>query len=365
MMKILFACGGTAGHINPALAVASRLKKENMGVEICFVGHPEKMEARLVPQAGFGFVPLVVEGFGRGLSIGSVKRNIRAVKCLLRAGKEVRRILGEFRPDIVMGTGGYVTGPVLREAAKQGIPTLTHEQNAYPGVTTKLLARQVDRVLLAFPAAREHLAKKANFVVTGNPVRAELLDVNRAGARKRLGVKDKVCIVSFGGSLGARRFNEAMAQLISGIGSKNLHFIHATGKNYADEFPIKPGAHLDIREYIDDMADCLAAADLVICRSGAITLTELQTVGRASVLIPSPNVTENHQYHNAMALANRSAAIVIEEKNLTGEGLCEIVESLVNDPQELIDMGKNAAMLSIPDADRRICEEIMAVYLEP
>jgi UDP-N-acetylglucosamine--N-acetylmuramyl-(pentapeptide) pyrophosphoryl-undecaprenol N-acetylglucosamine transferase len=348
-MKVLFACGGTAGHINPALAVASRLQKENAGVVIRFVGNPEKMEATLVPQAGFDFVPLSIEGFQRRITPENIKRNINAIAMLMRSGKEVRRILEDFAPDVVVGTGGYVSGPVLREAAKQKIPTLTHEQNAYPGITTKLLARQVNSVLLAFPAAQEHLYKKANFVVTGNPVRTELLNVNRAAARERLGVQDKVCIVSFGGR-------------IAGLRGENLHFIHATGKHYAGEFPVAPEAHLDVREYIDDMADCLAAADLVICRSGAITLTELQAVGRASILIPSPNVTENHQYHNAMVLGNRSAAVVIEEKNLTGEGLRETVRSLVTDPQELIDMSKNAAMLAIPDADRKICDEINALY---
>jgi UDP-N-acetylglucosamine--N-acetylmuramyl-(pentapeptide) pyrophosphoryl-undecaprenol N-acetylglucosamine transferase len=370
-MKVLFACGGTAGHINPALAIASALKKENPGVVIRFVGNGEKMEARLVPKAGYDFVPLRVEGFQRKLTMENIRRNVQALGCLLRSTKEVRRILGEFRPDVVVGTGGYVSGPVLREAAKQGYHTLTHESNAYPGVTTKLLAKYVDKVLLVAEKAREYLPKSASCVVTGNPVREELFRVNRREAREKLGAGDRVCVLSLGGSLGAARVNESIAELIAYFqGTGELHHIHATGRYGAEGFPdllkakgVKTDApHLDIREYIDDMADCLAAADLVICRSGAITLAELQAVGRASILIPSPNVAENHQYHNAMVLQNRNAAIVIEEKDLTGGILCETVGNLVSDPQELQNMGQNAAAMAITDAGKRICDEITALY---
>jgi len=375
-MKVLFACGGTAGHINPALAVADRLTKENDGVRIRFVGNPDKMEARLVPEAGFDFIPLKIEGFQRRITAENVKRNFLAVLYLLRSGREVKRILAEFAPDVVVGTGGYVSGPVLRQAAKMGIPTLTHEANAYPGVTTKLLARYVDRVLLAVPAAKEHLPKKAQCVVTGNPVRSEIFSANRIAAREKLGVKDRVCVVSLGGSLGARRINEAMEQLIAAVHSDgkdiNLHYIHSTGRSGAESFlkmlkekgVPENAAHLDIREYIDNMPECLAAADLVICRSGAMTLTEVEAAGRASILIPSPNVSENHQFHNAMVLAKRGAAIVIEEQDLTGAALYEAVRTLVSDPQELMNMGRNAQALAVTDADSRICDEIYRAKAE-
>jgi len=372
-MKVLFACGGTAGHINPALAVAARLKSENSDISIRFVGNPGKMEARLVPEAGFDFAPLRIEGFQRRITAENVKRNILAIIYLLRSGKEIRRILAEFEPDVVVGTGGYVSGPVLRYAAKQGIPTLAHESNAYPGVTTRLLARYVDRVLLAVPAAKAHLPQKANCVVTGNPVRSEIFSADRMAAREKLGVGGRVCVVSLGGSLGARRINEAVAELIAIAylqdKAANLHHIHSTGRNDTDTFaqileakgvPIN-SPHLDIREYIDDMPECLAAADIVICRSGAMTLTEIEAAGRASILIPSPNVSENHQYHNAMVLAKRNAAIVIEERDLAGEALYETVQELVSDPQELVNMGKNAGAMAIPDADLRICDEIYKI----
>ena len=372
-MKVLFACGGTAGHVNPALAVAARLKNENSGMHIQFVGNPEKMEARLVPGAGFDFVPLKILGFQRRITAENIGRNFQALYCLLRSAREVKRILADFGPDVVVGTGGYVSGPVLRQAAKLSIPTLALESNAYPGVTTKLLARYVDRILLAVPETKAHLPKKVTCVVTGNPVRSEIFSANRTAAREKFGVGERVCVVSFGGSLGARRINEAIAELIGAAylhdNSMNLHHIHATGGYGIDSFremleskgvPAN-SEHLDIREYIEDMPECLAAADLVICRSGAMTLTEIEAAGKASILIPSPNVSENHQYHNAMVLVKRGAAIVIEEQDLTFDNLYKTVCSLVSDPQELSNMGRNAQRMAIRDADLRICNEIYKI----
>ncbi|MCI5800690.1 MAG: undecaprenyldiphospho-muramoylpentapeptide beta-N-acetylglucosaminyltransferase [Oscillospiraceae bacterium] len=369
-MKILFACGGTAGHINPALAVAGTIRQKHPGAEILFAGNPGGMEARLVPQAGFDFTPIRVKGFQRKLSWYNIKNNVMAVAYLTTAPSRARKILEEFRPDVVMGTGGYVSGPVVREAARRGYKTLTHEQNAFPGVTTKLLARRVDKVLLAVPKAKDYLDPQGEYIVTGNPIREEILFADRNKAREELGVGDKICILSFGGSLGARRVNEAVADLIAHHAKTGkFHHIHATGSYGVELLPEllrekgildwKQIPHLDIREYINDMPRCLAAADLVICRAGAITLSELEAAGKASVLIPSPNVAENHQYHNAMVLQNAQAAVVLEEKNLTGKSLCEVFDRLCADPEELRRLGKNAASLAIADANERIYREIM------
>ncbi|MDY4191026.1 MAG: undecaprenyldiphospho-muramoylpentapeptide beta-N-acetylglucosaminyltransferase [Oscillospiraceae bacterium] len=369
-MKILFACGGTAGHINPALAVAGTIRQKHPGAEILFAGNPGGMEARLVPQAGFDFTPIRVKGFQRKLSWYNIKNNVMAVAYLTTAPSRARKILEEFRPDVVMGTGGYVSGPVVREAARCGYKTLTHEQNAFPGVTTKLLARRVDKVLLAVPKAKDYLDPQGEYIVTGNPIREEILFADRNKAREELGVGDKICILSFGGSLGARRVNEAVADLIAHHAKTGkFHHIHATGSYGVELLPEllrekgildwKQIPHLDIREYINDMPRCLAAADLVICRAGAITLSELEAAGKASVLIPSPNVAENHQYHNAMVLQNAQAAVVLEEKNLTGKSLCEVFDRLCADPEELRRLGKNAASLAIADANERIYREIM------
>jgi len=367
-MKILFACGGTAGHINPALAVAGILKEKRPDTQFLFAGNPKGMEARLVHAAGYPFVPIEVLGFQRKLSFHNLKKNALAVKHLLAASGKAKKIIQDFAPDICMGTGGHVSGPVVRQAAKMRVPTLTHEQNAYPGVTTKLLCHYVDKVLLAVAGAEEYLPKGTDCVVTGNPVRSEILSADRAAARRALRVGDRVCLLSFGGSLGAKRINQAVADLMAWhYGKENIHHIHATGHHGTELFPklleergvdIIGETHIDVRAYIDNMAECLAAADLVICRAGAISISELQAAGKASILIPSPNVAENHQFHNARVLTTKNAAILIEEKDLTGKRLVETVAGLVSDPQELRNIGRNAASMAIADAGERICGEI-------
>jgi UDP-N-acetylglucosamine--N-acetylmuramyl-(pentapeptide) pyrophosphoryl-undecaprenol N-acetylglucosamine transferase len=267
------------------------------------------------------------------MTVKNLGRNIRALWLLANSQHRAGRILREFSPDVVVGTGGYVSGPVLYKAQRMGIKTLTHEQNAFPGVTTKLLAPRADKILLAVDSARKYLreADQGKITVTGNPVRPGVFDEDREMARRRLGVGDKICVLSFGGSLGARRINEAVAGVMAWHrGKSDIHHIHATGSfDYRDFLEmLKEGGvrlednlHLDVREYIDNMPVCLAAADLVICRAGAITLSELQAAGRASILIPSPNVAENHQHHNAMELVDRGAAEIREESELSAETL--------------------------------------------
>ena len=369
-MRVLFVCGGTGGHINPALAVAGYLKKQQPNAQILFAGSPLGMEAGLVPKAGFDFAPIKVKGFQRQFSWRNLKNNMMAVVYLTTSGYRSRQILREFRPDVVMGTGGYVSGPLVRQAAKMGISTLTHEQNAFPGVTTKLLSKYVDRVMLAVPEAKKYLNPNARFAVTGNPVREAFFTADRNAVRKKMGLEGKICVLSFGGSLGARRVNEAMAELIAhNQNNPNIFHIHATGAYGTELFPqllkekgitnSKTNPNLDIREYIYDMPECFAAADLVIGRSGASTLSELEAAGKASILIPSPNVAENHQYHNAMTLVRKDAAVVIEEKDLTGKRLCDAFDRLFADPERLRRLGENAASLAINDANDRIYRQII------
>ncbi len=368
-MRILFACGGTGGHINPALAVAGYIRERHKDAVISFAGNPKGMEATLVPKAGFEFRPIIIMGIQRQLNWFNIKYNMRSVFYLATAAQRSRKLLKEFAPDIVVGTGGYVSGPILREAAKMGIKTLAHEQNAFPGVTNKLLARSVDKMLLAVGEANNHLNCK-NFEVVGNPVRESIIFADREKAREKFGIGGRTCLLSFGGSLGAKRLNEAIAAVIKDHYKTNrIYHIHATGKLgvslmpqlLGDEYKaVTESGNVDIREYINDMDDCLAAADLVIGRAGAITLSELQAAGRASILIPSPNVAENHQYHNAMVLAAKDAAVVIEEKDLTGEVLSATVMKLLDDPKRLKQLGENAQSMAIIDANRRIYDEIMA-----
>ena len=340
-MHILFAGGGTAGHINPALAVAGYLKKQNPDIKISYIGTAKKLEAKLVPEAGYDFYTIDVAGLQRKLTPKNIVRNIVAVEKMFASSIKARKILKELKPDVVVGTGGYVSGPVLREAAKLGIKTAIHEQNAFPGVTTKALAPRVDRVMLAMPEAEKHLKLNKEPIITGNPVRQELMEISKAEAKKALGLDNRPLILSFGGSLGARPINEAVAGLIaSHNGSKKYYHIHGTGKigyeatkKLVEEKCGKLAKEITLREYINDMNVCMAAADIVICRAGAITLSELQCCGKASVLIPSPYVAENHQYHNAMSLKNVGAAEVIEEKNLTEEILIDKVTQLLDNPK--------------------------------
>ena len=372
-MKVLFACGGTAGHINPALAVATELRRRVPECEILFVGNPDGMEATLVPRAGFDFAPFRSMGIQRRLNWNNIKRNVKSVCLLMTARSRANKILRSFAPDVVMGTGSYISAPILLAAAAMHIPCMTHEANALPGVSNRMVAQKVDKFLLAVPEAEKRLPPRPDYIVTGNPVRPEILAADREAARARLGIPSgQICLLSFGGSLGAQTVNEAIADLMAWhVPEGKLHHIHATGQYGVELLPellrqkgvaFENNPNLDIREYIHDMPECLAAADLVIARAGAMTLAELTAVGRASVLIPSPNVAENHQYHNAMILANHQAAVVIEEKDLTGEKLVAVVKDMTADPQKLREIGLAAKTLGVPDACGHITDELLKLY---
>lgn len=373
-MRFLFAAGGTGGHINPALAVAGEIREKYPDAEILFVGTKEKMEARLVPAAGFDFASIDITGFYRQLTIENIKRNIGTVLKLLRASSQAKKIIKSFKPDVVIGFGGYVSGPVLRMAAKMGIPTAIHEQNAFPGITNKALAKRVDRVMLTSSAAEKYLKPKNPVTVTGLPVRGEMLRADREFSRAQLGIKDgQILVLSMGGSLGAETINKAMVELIAdNYKNEDFYFLHAMGQ-YGLWVPDKlreKGVSLDeaknveIREYIKDMDVCMSAADLVICRAGASSLSELQALGKASILIPSPNVAENHQYHNAMALVEKDAARLIEEKNLTKEAMAELFASLTSDKEALERIGQNARNMALVNAKEHIAEIVVSLAEE-
>ena len=361
-MKVLLAGGGTAGHINPALAIAGYIKKKRPETEFLFIGNRDGMEQRLVPQAGFDIKSITISGFKRSFSPKSMVENVKTVTRTFTSSHEAKKIISEFKPDICIGTGGYVSGPVIRTASKMGIPCIIHEQNAYPGVTNKMLAKSVEKVMLAVPDAKKYF-EKADFVVTGNPVRGDILTADKEESRAELKLDGRPMILSFGGSLGARKINEAVADIVARSGKDGRYqHIHAYGK-YGDWFPdlvkekgtdISQCSNLDIRPYIDNMPTCMAAADLVICRAGAITLSEIQAMGKPAILIPSPNVAENHQYHNAMALVNAGAAEIIEESELSGETLMKTVDKMLLDPEKLNTISENSRKMAITDANERI-----------
>ena len=366
-MNVAFAAGGTGGHINPALAIADKLKEVFPDTKILFIGSPDGLESKLVKKAGYDFAPVKMAGIQRKLTPHNIKLNVQAVHYYLNAGKCIRKIFDGFSPDLVIGTGGYVTGTVLKTALKCGIKTALHESNSLPGVSTKMLAPKADLVMLGTEDAKKHLGECKKCVVTGNPLRNNIPIEEKSAARKRLGLPDCLTILSAGGSQGASRINEAVVHLLSYEQKKgNINHIHGYGKHGKDTFMqslaengVDPdNEHFIIKEYIDNMYTCMCASDLIITRAGAMTLTELMAIGRASILIPYPYAAENHQYYNALTLQNANAGRIIDDKELTGALLIDTVTKLADDPELLKLMSENAAKLSKHDAAGVILREI-------
>lgn len=371
-MKVIFAAGGTAGHINPALAIADKMKQVFPETEILFIGTPNGMESRLVTKAGYAFRGVEMAGFQRGISARNAVRNVKAAYCYLISAKlAVRKIIREFKPGLAVGTGGYVTATVLGQAAAMGIKTVTHESNSYPGMATKMLCAKADKIFLASEDAMRHLKETGRCVVTGNPLRTNIPIEEREAARKRLGLPDGFTVLSFGGSLGANKITESVAKLIAWEQSVGgINHIHSYGTGNRDVFMqalSENGVHrdgeygkrLDLREYIDNMYTCMCAADLIISRSGAMSITELTEIGRPSILVPFPKAAENHQYYNALTLVNENAAILIEDKDLTGELLVGETAKLFNDRAKLSSMEESAARMRKPNAADKILSEII------
>lgn len=367
-MKVLLTGGGTGGHINPALAIGQCIQAHHDDVEILYVGTPNGMEATLVPKAGYVFEGVSVQGFHRKMTPKEIKYNCKTVKLLLQSQKRIKEILQEFQPDVVIGTGGYVAGPVVRAAAKAGIKTMIHEQNAFPGVTNKILAKQVDVVLLAFKEAKSRMKIAGKCVTVGNPVRASIAQKTREQARRELGMDDDFCIFSVGGSLGAKAINEMAADLMQwNEQGKKCNHIHGFGGQGRVEFPkmlqergvdLKKAPRIRATEYIDQMDTCLMAADLVISRCGAMTLSELEITGKPSILVPSPYVAENHQYYNGMVLVANNAAYMIEQHKYDKAEFLALVEKLRTRPDKLLLMSQNVQALAINDTTERIYQEL-------
>ena len=370
MYKVLLAGGGTAGHVNPALAIAEIIKDKYPDTQFCFAGNPDKIEAELVKKAGYRFEPVRIEGFQRHINPANIKRNFKAVGYLMKSGRTCKKIIRDFKPDLVVGTGGYVSGPVVRAAAKMGIKTAVHEQNAFAGVTNKLLAKHVDLVMLSVKEAKKYFDKAKQVVVTGLPVRKAFSRMSKQEARKKLGFDDDtVCVLSTGGSLGSLTINRYVAKLLKYYQDNDIKVdhIHSYGtyadyKDYVktlenDGVKVKDDPHRIVDSYIN-MPVAMAACDLVITRCGACALTEIEAMGRPAVMIPSPMVAENHQYYNGLVLQNAGAGIVIEEKDRTEEGFIKTVMDYINDRAKLEESAKNAAKLHITDTRERIMQAL-------
>lgn len=355
-MKYIITGGGTGGHVNPGLAIAREIKSREPDAQILFVGTQYGIESKLVPKAGFDIAYIEVKGFRRKLSMDTFK----TVAKLLGSFRETRRIVREFAPDAVIGTGGYVCGPVLFHSAMKRIPTLIHEQNAFPGVTNKILSRFVNAVAISFEESREMFPAKKKITFTGNPIRGELFKLDKEAARARLGLKGgKPLVVVFGGSLGSETLNNCITGMLNKMaGEPAYHLIYATGMKHYDKVmaeitvPLPP--EIRIEPYLYNMDEVLAAADLAVCRSGAITLSELGALGVPSVLIPSPYVAENHQEHNARAFESKGAAVVILESQLNPDILSGQIGMLIQNRELRGKMASCARKLGIRDASQSL-----------
>lgn len=364
-MKVLLSGGGTAGHINPALAIAAKIKEEHPDAEIAFVGTPKGMENKLVSRAGYPIFHVDVKGFIRKKSPRSVVENIGVLYKALTSPIKAAKIIKDFSPDIVIGTGGYVSWPVLKAAASKKIPTAIHEQNAVVGVTTKMLSKVVDRVMISF-AESENELDKSKTVLVGNPVNPLMTKVNKEEEREKMGMGNKPYILSYGGSLGAKVINNNIFDIIErGSFKDRAYHTHAVGsyewnvrKDEIKRRGLDSVTGVELSEYIYDMPSKMAASDLVICRAGAITLAELAILGKPAILIPSPNVTNNHQYKNAKVIAEAGGAILIEEKDLDSHRLEKEINDLISNPDRLSEMSRCMKRLAIADSNDRIYKVI-------
>lgn len=356
-LRAVITGGGTGGHIYPALAIARGLRDAVPDVKLLYIGTKTGLEARIVPAAGIRFKTIDIRGFERRLAV----RNLKTAALLGKSFLEANSLLKSFKPDLVVGTGGYVCGPVVLAAAFGKLPTLIHEQNAYPGITNRALSRFADKVCITFPEACEHLHKKADIIETGLPVRPEILTAHREEAYSFLGLApQRKTILVVGGSLGARSINQAIQPVLEWVrNSSSLQLVVVSGKDNMSQFASCPqGENIKIVPYLDRMDYGLAAADLVISRAGASFLAEVTAVGVGAILIPYPYASANHQEHNARSLEKRGAAKVLLEQEIQGNVLLETVQSMFR-PGVLEEMGENSRSMGKPQALSLITESIL------
>ena len=368
-MNILFTCGGTAGHVNPAVALARMFQERYPGCKVLFVGADGGMENKLVPKEGYEIKSVTITNFHRSFAPADIAHNVGTVINMVKSRKQAQAILDEFKPDLVVGTGGYASYPVVSAAAKRGIPTAVHESNAVPGLTTKGLARVVDRVMVGFEESRAHYDDPSKVVVTGTPVRGDFFRYTREEARAKLGITDeRPLLLTYWGSLGAEVMNKKMVDFITKECYEGAPFrhIHGAGRDYPwmkealDKKGLKLGDNgVEIREYIYDMPLVMCAADLVLCRAGASTISEITAIAKPAVLVPSPNVTANHQEKNARVLSERGAAELLLERECAESTLYETATSLLVDRQRRENMSRALKEMGTPDAGEKIFQTLL------
>ena len=366
-MNVIFTCGGTGGHINPALAVANIWKEKYPQSNILFVGGIGGMEEQLVPKAGYELIALEAHGVRRGKNLRSLFENVWVVWTTWQSYRKCKKIVKDFKPDVIVGTGGYASFPMLTAGAKLGIPTCVHEANAMPGMTTRMVADKVDRVLVCFPQSVQHYKNPEKVEVVGMPVRREFVYTKKADARRELGIEENVpLVVSAFGSQGAKAMNEAMGQLFrleqdAGCPFRHIHAIGSYGVEWMPDYVKNQGVDLEkcprisMQEYIYNMPTVMAAADVFISRAGASSCNEIAVSGTPCILIPSPNVTDNHQEKNARALSDKGGAVLLLEKDCTAQKLMEEITGILNDNNRYEAMRKALIDMSVPDCAERLC----------
>ncbi len=365
-MNVIFSCGGTGGHINPAIAVANVLRQRHPQCNILFIGGEGGMETELVPKAGFELKVLPASGMDRRKNFKALKHNAKAMYYAISAVQKCKKIIKAFDADVIVGTGGYASFPSLMAGSLLGIPICVHEANAMPGLTTRLIARRADRVLVCFEDSVKYYRKAKKIEVVGMPVRSEFIYTKKEDARKELGLDERPLIVSAFGSQGAHVMNEITAQMLlleqqAGFPYQHIHACGSYGwkwmpeKVYAMGVDLEKADGITMKEYIYNMPTVMAAADVIISRAGSSSCNEIAACGTPCVLIPSPNVTDNHQEKNARALSDRGAAVLMLEKDCTAQNLMEQISQLLADQKRYSDMRKNLLNMAVPDSAERLC----------
>ncbi len=374
-MNVIFTCGGTGGHINPAIAVANIWKERHPDSKILFICGEEELERELITKAGYDMIPVHVKGFVRYLNWYFIKYNIKSFFTAWKAVNRCKKILKEFKPDVILGTGGYASFPALMAGAQMGIPTCVHESNAMPGLTTRVLADKVDKVMVCFEESIKHYKDASKVEVAGMPVRREFIYTEKKAAREQLGLSDKPVVVSAFGSQGAKAMNECMAELFrlekeAGFPFRHIHAVGSMGWEWMPQLVKEKGIDLqkdqDIQmvEYLYNMPTVMAACDVIISRAGASTCNEIAASGTPCVLIPSPNVTDNHQEKNARALCDRGGGVLVLEKECTAQRLMEEITALLQDKNRYNNMRKTLQNLTVPDSAERLCAAMEKLIAE-
>ena len=365
-MNVIFACGGTGGHINPAIAVANIWKERYPDSNIMFIGGEGGLEQQLVPKAGFELFSVPADSFDRRKSLQGIRQNIKAVMGNFRSIAMCKKVIRQFKPDVIVGTGGYASFPALMAGILMKVPTCVHESNACPGMTTKLVARWVDKVMVCFPESAKYYNDPNKVEVVGMPVRREFIYTRKEDARKELGLDERPVVASAFGSQGAENMNWEIGKLFkleqdAAFPFQHIHAVGSYGWRWMDCYVrdqgVEPEEATSIRmsEYIYNMPTVMAAADIFISRAGSASCNEIAVSGTPCILIPSPNVTNDHQRKNAQALVDRGAAVMVLQKDCTAQRLMEEINALLSDRERYNNMCKALQEMAIPDCAERVC----------